>query len=410
MRETVGPETAFPVDVDEYFASIEDAFEDELRSVKQRGWVERSVGPLIFLAVLSVIPLFPFAAWLLIHFVRPNWSPIVFGLTVPAHSFFVCWIACVLISLPTATLANKLDNQRIERRATERLSASMMRFALCYAAASEIGNFAKNRLPKHLELARSYWRQLRPMLARMLNPMAYRIVSRPLEIVGPNEISQISLSETEDELSADQMDLGGPLRPWMSISRSFFPQVALLRKGHPWFRLDPQTAKIVDAFDSLPAKVSGRLQDKKDLQAVASVLHELARFLFSLIPEVSGAEGHEAKEVAASGERSLHKFADDLTDLPVYNPEPRPLERKEKVKSGFVIAASWLCGLYRHDNLLIRFIVWWGLAQGLVVTATILADHYVPGLKVDSTLVSFIIGTPLLVAAAALAANWRKGN
>jgi hypothetical protein len=404
MQGAVGPETDHSLDVNEYFASIEDAFENELQLAKQQGLVERLVGPFIFCAVLSVIPLFPFTVWLMIHFAHPNWHPIVFGLVVPAHSFYLWWITCVLVSVPTATLVNKLDNRRIARRTSEHLSSSPMRFALCYAAASEIGNFTKNRLPKHLARARDYWKQLRPMLALMLNPHAYRIISRPLEF------SHISPFETDDESFADQSDNVVSLGPWLSIPRSFFPQIAMLQKRHPWFKLDPQTAKIVEAFDSLSTKISGRLQDKKDLQAVASVLNELAKFLYSMIPEVSSVEGHEAAEITAFGERSLLRFADDLTSLPPYRAEPRPLERKERVKSGFVIAVNWFANLFCHDNLLIRFFVWWGLAQGLVVAATILANHYVPSLKVDSTLVSFIVGTPLLVAAAALAAAWRKTN
>lgn len=159
LHEIVGTETNFPVDVDGYFASIKSAFENELQSAKHQGLVERSVAPLIVFAVMSVLPLFPLAAWLLIHFVRPYWRPIVFGLTVPAYSFFLWWIACVLVSLPAAVLVNTLDGRRVVRRATERPGASLMRFALCYATANEIRNFAKNRLPKHLELARDYWKQ-----------------------------------------------------------------------------------------------------------------------------------------------------------------------------------------------------------------------------------------------------------
>lgn len=403
MHEAVGSETEFSVEVDEYFASIEDAFENELQLAERRGIVERAVGPFIFFAVLSVIPLFPLMAWLLVRFVHPNWRPITFGLAIPANSFLLWWVVLVSISLPTAVVVNKLDNRRIARGSNEHLGAPLMRFALCYAAANEIGNFAKNRLPKHLSLARDYWRQLRPMLARMLNPHAYRIVSRPLE---PSHM----MSETDHDLTADQLSLGTMLEPWMSISHSFFPQIAMLQKRHSWFKLDPRTAKIVDAFDSLPGKISGRLQDKKDLQSVASVLRELAQFLYSMIPEVSSVEGREATVTTARGEQSLLQFADDLASLPAYRPEPRPLERKEKVKSDFAIAVNGFASLFGHDNLLIRFFAWWGLAQGLVVIATILASHYVPGLRVDSTLVSFIVGTPLLVAAAALAAAWRKPN
>ena len=404
MHGTVGPETKFSADVAGYFASIEDAFENELQLAEQQGLVERSVVPFTFFAVLSVIPLFPLTAWLLIHFARPSWRPIVFGLAVPAQSFFLWWIFFVFASLPCAVLVNWLDNRRIARTAAEHLGGPLMRFALCYAAANEIRNFAKNRLPKHLGLARDYWKQLRPMLARMLNLHAYRVVSRSLEV------SHVLSVEPEDDLSADQLDSGISLGSWMSIPRSFFPQIAMLQKRHHWFKLDPQTAKIVDAFDSLSSKISGRLQDKKDLPAVASVLNDLAQFLYSMIPEVSGVEGREEAEITAFGEQSLLQFADDLTGLPAYRPEPRPLERKEKVKSGFVIAASWFANLFCHDNLLIRFFVWWGLAQGLVVVATIVASHYISSLKADSTLVSFIVGTPLLVAAAALAAAWRKVN
>jgi hypothetical protein len=108
------------------------------------------------------------------------------------------------------------------------------------------------------------------------------------------------------------------------------------------------------------------------------------------------------------GEQSLLRFAGSLEGLSFYKPEQRPLEGKEKVRSKLVMIIAWIDGLFVHETPIVKFIVWWALGQAIVLIGLVVARHYVPDLKLDSTLVSFAIGTPLVVSAAALAGAFRN--
>jgi hypothetical protein len=107
-------------------------------------------------------------------------------------------------------------------------------------------------------------------------------------------------------------------------------------------------------------------------------------------------------------ERSLLRFAEIIQELPPYVPERRKLGQKEKATVKIADMLTWVVDLFAHENPLLKFIFWWTLIQCLVLASVITASHYVNSLKFDSTLVSLIIGTPLVVAAAALAAPARK--
>jgi hypothetical protein len=206
------------------------------------------------------------------------------------------------------------------------------------------------------------------------------------------------------ELSARGFYVGdSPIR-----YRSLFPQIELLRLSHSWFRLEPTTLKILNAFNLLNSKIAGRLKDKKDLRAVIDILDHLETYLYSAIPEISSTEHQTSKEIEKLGEQALSRFAEAIEPLPVYRAEVRPLEGKEKVTFKFAAAIAWIAALFGHENLLVRFFSWWVLIQTLVFVCLSVAWHYVPSLKWDSSIVSLSIGTPLVVAAAALAGSLKK--
>ena len=90
--------------------------------------------------------------------------------------------------------------------------------------------------------------------------------------------------------------------------RSMFPQIDMLRQKHTWFKLDTTSARILNAFNSLPLKITGRLKDKKDLTSVAAILTNDAAYLYTTIPEISSTELHGAAEITNLGEQSLIRF------------------------------------------------------------------------------------------------------
>ena len=101
------------------------------------------------------------------------------------------------------------------------------------------------------------------------------------------EITTIIDSSLDDDTLAEISAHGFAGSKGLQKYLSWFPQIDMLRISHPWFKLEPSTMKVVDAFNSLSLKIGGRLKDKKDIHAVAMFLSQLAIYLYSIIPELS---------------------------------------------------------------------------------------------------------------------------
>jgi hypothetical protein len=279
-----------------------------------------------------------------------------------------------------------------------------MRFALCYATVQELDRFAKNGLLKHAERALNYWTQLPKRILKMLDVPGGGWGSSALspDYFAYSAAHSGGTAELAAKNSLTFTEAGDFLIP------SLFPEVYYLQQRYAWFKLEPTTSKIMNALCTLPWKITTRLRDRKDVSSVASSVLHFASFLYTLIPEVSSTGRHSDTELAAAGEQSLLRFADSLESLSFYRPESRPLEGKEKVRSKLAMAIAWLVELFVHETPIVKFIVWWALSQAIVIFGLVVAHHYVADLKPDSTLVSLVIGTPLVVSAAALAGAFRN--
>lgn len=395
-------EDRYRTEMGEYFSSLQDSFQSSLHSVHEEDSLQSALVWTIIASVFSVIPLLPLIIWGGIRYFASGWTAAVKGVPLPVQSFLFWWALLGVISIAVAVGLNTIEKRRSKRREAETLDAAPMRFALCNAIAQEIDHYTKNRLPKHIERAGLYWRRLLPMLVRMLNPLDGHFVREAYEV------TSIGAPELDINTIAPELrERGFITGPGLWKYRSAFPQVDLLRTSHSWFKLDPTTTKIVNAFNTLPLKLTERIKDKKDLPAVEAVLRSLSVYLYSVIPEVSSIEDSDSS-IKQFGEDSLIQFADSLDHLAPYRAEPRPLGSKEKVTFKFTSAITCIAGLFCHDSLLVKFFSWWLLVQALVVVAIATASHYVAGLKLDSTLISLVVGTPLLVSAAALASPLRK--
>src|ERR1035438_8045251 len=179
-----------------------------------------------------------------------------------------------------------------------------------------------------------------------------------------------------------------------------FDEIERLEINYSWFKLEQNTRRIVNALNALPEKISGRLKDKKDLLLVGNALRNLSRYLYSVIPELSSEDGGH-QDVKVLGEQALIQFAQQIEELPPYIEEQRPPEEKQKASRKLILAFTWLAGLFSHESLLIRFSVWWVFSQSIALVVLRIALWFVPSLKLDSSLIVFAAGTPLLVAAAA---------
>lgn len=386
------------VEIESYFQSIEDSFDPSFRAVSDND-SGAAMGVALVATAFSVLPLLPAIAWTILHFCLHR-EAFFKGWMVPVHSFLFWWVALGATGITASIVIGKLDSLRSKRLAEIKLSAPVMRFALCFASDREIHRFLRNHLPKHAEKADQYWKQFYPMLVSLLDPSDGRIIRHTLQM---STISAPDLDPSlESELIASGFGIGSGIQ-----YRSIFPQIDMLRLAQPWFKLEQSTSKIVNAFNALAAKITGRMKDKKDLLSVANALKELTVFLYAAIPEISS-DSEKKKKLDVLSERSLVRFAEIIQELPPYVPERRKLGQKEKATVKIADMLAWVAGLFAHENPLLKFILWWTLVQGLVLASVIAASHYVSSLKFDSTLVSLIIGTPLVVAAAALAAPARK--
>jgi hypothetical protein len=378
-------------EIDDYFSSIEDSFEKSLPPPKKKLNLRgKASGLLGFIAVLSIVPLIPGVVWIVIGRVAPHASFALGSLRIPADSYPFWWLVCVAIFLPTAILVEKWEGTGFGQDSKDRLGAAAMRFALCYSAAQEIDRYAKNRLPKHSERAMFYWRLALPSLFSGFDfgfPFLMgRRLGGDLEVDAP-------LVRYRRAGIGEQNSIW-----WVDAVASF----------HPWFRLAPETARIVEAFNSVTKKITSRLQDRKDLQLISGALRNLIGYLYLSIPEISSVDWRTTDETVALSETYLLRFSDALKELTPYSPEVKPLEGKARARLKFVTCVTWTVSLFSHENSLAKFCTWWVFSQGLVLISIFAVTRLLPALKLDSTLISLAIGTPLVVSAAALAGPLRK--
>lgn len=378
-------------EIDDYFSSIQESFEKSLPPPKKKvNLLESASEFFLFVALFSVVPLIPGAIWIVIGRVAPHASFAFASLKIPADSFPSWWLVCTVIFLPAAIFTSKWDTRRIARDSKDRLGAAAMRFALCYSVAQEADRYTKNRLPKHAERALFYWRLALPSLFSGFDFGFPFLMRRGLE--GNIEVDAPLVRYRRAAIGEENSIW------WVDAIASY----------HPWFRLAPETARIVEAFNSIAEKITGRLKDRKDLQVVSGALRDLIASLYLAIPEISNVDRRSTAETVALSEFHLLRFSDALKGLAPYSPEVQPLQGKAKARLKFVTCVGWTASLFNHENLLAKFCAWWTLSQALVLVPIFAATRFLPALKPDTTLASLAIGTPLLVSAAALAGPLRK--
>lgn len=390
----------FPQEVSRYYASIEDSFRaSEEASKNYSDW--KFVFALAS-AMLSVLPFLPALVWLLVLWFGRKWHPTIRGWSVPVTHFLFWWIFLAGITVAIALFLGYQDSKRTKRIAKLHLSPAVMRFTLCFALTQELDRYTRNRLARHSEKALEYWSDLLPRIRAMLNPSG-AIHSRSLL-----EITSIQAADLDPEVQEEMMAAGLSIGAGYSRYRSIFPQIDFLRLSQPWFKLADDTAEIVNAFNSLTPKLDGRLKDHKDLPQAIDVLRHLAVFLFCSIPELSTGDQEGATDLAETAQQSLREFAQAIRNLQPYRPEPKNLVGKEKATANIETILGRTLGLFSHENLLLRFCAWWLTMQLFVLSCGVGMIRYFQNVKVDSTLLALFIGTPLLVAAAALAASQKK--
>jgi hypothetical protein len=254
-----------------------------------------------------------------------------------------------------------------------------MRFALCLAITKELDKFRTNRLQQHADRAFEYWNAFWSELCGSFRRLTFVAESR---IVDPT-----------DRYGTSYIDIACSLQAFCAT--------------YPWLQLDTKSQKVVDALSQLHSQLNDRIKDKKDLSAVTDLLRDLGAYLYSAIPEASDIDSVGESNVSAFGNEKLYGFAEKLLALPSYRSEPPPISERRALAQRAFYEIVRFSAIYSQENPFLLFAAW-SLSTGVIVSLLIWgAFHFFPAMTMDSTVVSLLIGTPLLVGAAALTLTGR---
>jgi hypothetical protein len=378
--------------LDSYFQSITKALDATLSAEMSRSSAYDGVfGTIGFFLLLlfSLIPALPALAYFLSRWISKPLALNVYGIHLSVHSFLFWYLAlsalsaiCFGIRLKYSSIRQKSGTPTINT--AELLNQSQMRFALCYSVKSEIDSYRTNRLPGHIEKANMFWRQLLPSLQDALGSETDYGISSPSGMMHPEW----------------QLTYARPISEFVNgRRRKFFPQVHKLLDRFSWFKLDPRTESVITAFDGLRSKLSGRIRDKKDLFQVSNCLLPFSLYLYTLIPDITDTE-QEKENLGVFQEISLTSFVQEMASLADYTPEKRVDSKTEKSAASKAKVGGMLSATVGNTAPFLRFISIWIIVQIFVAIAISTFLAAVKTLKMDSTLVALLIGSPFAIAAA----------
>jgi hypothetical protein len=363
-----------PSDLDVYYRSIELPFWVAWRSISRR---DDPTGMFLVGFLLCFVPVIPFFASTLTRIIYGNPTIHVWRLHFEPSSFWLWWpvsaIASFLVLLLMGRFQGKLTEHKIHQ-----LSPQQLRFAYCYGALDEIRRYSSSGATQHIETATDYLRELAGAMMRA---------------------STLDLAEGAYPYHYWQSDA------WVGRRTSGEHASVGVRLILPsWYRLQPETEEIVKAFPRV-SRLKERAADGKDLAVVESALTDLGTFLYTEIANVPGAAPRAALERV--GADSLLSFARKVNALPPYKRQPRKPEPRGRLLQGLGTLWRWLTAILTHENVIAAFFGWYFLTLVLEIAAFLVAFRLVPRLSMDTALLATAIGTPFVVAAAALVVSKR---
>jgi hypothetical protein len=379
-------------DLDAYFQSISKAFETSLAAEASRtdsyDGTPVTIGFFLFL-LFSLIPALPALGYFISHWISKPLTLTIWRLHLSVHSFLFWYLTISALSALLFGIRLKYSSVQQKKNkptfnAAELLSEPQMRFALCYSVRSEIDAYRTNKRNIHIEKARSFWRKLLISLRDALGSGSdywrdsWTGMPRPeVQFIYPDEVRRRLRKEKE----------------------RFFPQVHKLLTTFPWFKLDARTESILLAFDGLRSKLSGRLRDKEDLFQVSNCLFPFSLYLYTQIPDISDTKEEKATFLAFQ-ELALDAFVHEMTLLNNYTPAVRVNTKIEHFSVNKAKVGGILSSTVGNSSPFLRFASMWILLQVFVGIAVSVFLATVKTLKLDSTLIALLIGSPFAIAAA----------
>jgi hypothetical protein len=180
------------------------------------------------------------------------------------------------------------------------------------------------------------------------------------------------------------------------------PNLLELTKRLSWFRFEARTHAILSAFSAFESKIKARITDKKDLPVICNALRDLAAYFYTEIPEIHLGTEEESLHLRESGDGYLLSFAKMIESLDVYHPESKTPSARESASVSLSVISAKLARPFSHENVLYCFLAWYFLSLLLIASGFLLAFHYLPGLKLDTVIVSTVVGGPVAGAITAV--------
>jgi hypothetical protein len=162
--------------------------------------------------------------------------------------------------------------------------------------------------------------------------------------------------------------------------------------------LRPETELILKALGEFILKLRDRLKDRKDLPTIETALTFLASYQYLEIPELSDSKSEPRFE---EGIQSLVNFARQVTSLAPYRSEQVKVTPEEKLSRKFVAFISKVTAPFKHESPLVVFFSWLILLGLLISVGFRVALPYF-GIKMDSTIITMLVGGPILGAITAV--------
>jgi membrane protein implicated in regulation of membrane protease activity len=363
-----------------YFGSIEQSFEDTLASQKIKDWVEKAGILAVITFILSLLPVIPLLLRYFIPWVAKSEAATIRGHQLPLASLWVWWPLCIFVTFLCMLLLMKWELVRDKQRKKNWLSEPQMRFASCYAILDEIEKYHTNGLVKHIDNAVGSWKRLANLLVSMLRPFNFLV---PTGI----DVERVEFSR------ASLWDRPGRMH--------LYAEIDALKDRFLWFRLDPHTEGIIEAFETLPPKIRDRLQDKKDLGEVSSCLLDLSGYLYSKIPDVPAHQGTES--LTSLGDVCLESFSERLRRLEAYATETKSEVTPARFRKAVFAMLRSIPVPFSHQSIFVCFVTWYIFVQILTIVALKTTLHFLPNVDIDSAIVATLVGCPLACAVTAVA-------
>lgn len=366
-----------PSDLEAYYRSIELPFWQAWRAVCHQ---DDPTGLFLFGFLLCLVPIIPLLASILLTSLYGR--PILrFGyVSLEPSSFWLWWPTSAICSFILALLIGRSQGRLIEYK-IKQLSPQQLRFAYCYGALDEIRRFRSSGARQHIGTADAYLEKLAAAMMRA---------------------STLDLAEGCYPYHYWQWDA------WVGRRKEGeHASIGIRLKLPGWYRLQPESEEIVKAFPRL-SRLRERAVDGEEIQLIEAALTDLGIFLYTEIANIPTAVPRDELERIGSG--SLLGFARTVNALSPYKRKERDARAPGSLGKSLSGVGRWLTAVLTHENVIAVFMAWYLVTLAMEVLACVVAFHLFPELRIDTTLIATMIGTPFVVAAAALVLSKRASN